>query len=103
MKTKGAARHLRLKEKETMVKTIPGTSRVIQLKKKSLPSFFQIYIYFKRHQGKICLVAQTVKTFPVMQETWDRSLVWEDPLEKGTVTHSSILAWRFPWTEETCR
>ena len=68
------------------------------VKKKSLPSFFQIYIYFKRHQGKICLVAQTVKTFPVMQETWDRSLVWEDPLEKGTVTHSSILAWRIPWT-----
>ena len=35
-----------------------------------------------------------------MQETLVRSLDWEDPLEKGTVTHSSILAWRVPWTEE---
>ena len=35
-----------------------------------------------------------------MQETWVRSLGWEDPLEEGLVTHSSILAWRFPWTEE---
>ena len=33
-------------------------------------------------------------------ETWVRSLCWEDPLEKGTVTHSCILAWRIPWTEE---
>ena len=33
-----------------------------------------------------------------MQETWVQSLGWEDPLEKGTVTHSSILAWRIPWT-----
>ena len=35
-----------------------------------------------------------------MQETWVRSLGWEDPLEEGMVTHSSILAWRIPWTEE---
>ena len=35
-----------------------------------------------------------------MQETWVRSLGWEDPLEKGMATHSSILAWRIPWTEE---
>jgi len=46
------------------------------------------------------LVAQTVKTLPVMQETRVRSLGWEDPLEKGMATHSSILAWRIPWTEE---
>ena len=38
-----------------------------------------------------------------MQETWVRSLGWEDPLEKGTATHSSILAWRIPWTEEPDR
>ena len=44
------------------------------------------------------LVAQLVKNPPVMQETWVRSLSWEDPLEKGTATHSSILAWRIPWT-----
>ena len=46
------------------------------------------------------LVAQTVKILPAMQESWVRSLGWEDPLEKGTATHSSILAWRIPWTEE---
>ena len=41
-----------------------------------------------------------VKNLPAMQETWVRSLGWEDPLEKGMATHSSILAWRIPWTEE---
>ena len=41
-----------------------------------------------------------VKNLPVMQETWVRSLGWKDPLEKGMATHSSILAWRIPWTEE---
>ena len=49
---------------------------------------------------KCTLVAQTVKNPPAMQETWVRSLGWEDPLEKGLATHSSILAWRIPWTEE---
>ena len=44
------------------------------------------------------LVAQLVKNPPAMQETWVRSLGWEDPLEKGKATHSSILAWRSPWT-----
>ena len=42
------------------------------------------------------LVAQLVKNLPAMQETWVRSLGWEDPLEKGRATHSSILAWRIP-------
>ena len=41
-----------------------------------------------------------VKNLPAMQETQVRSLGWEDPLEKGMATHSSILAWRIPWTEE---
>ena len=41
-----------------------------------------------------------VKNLPAMQETWFRSLGQEDPLEKGMATHSSILAWRIPWTEE---
>ena len=45
-------------------------------------------------------MAQTVKNLPAMQETWVGSLGWEDPLEKGMVTHSSILAWSIPWTEE---
>ena len=45
-------------------------------------------------------MAQMVKNPPAMQETWVRSLGGEDPLEKGIATHSSILAWRTPWTEE---
>ena len=44
------------------------------------------------------VVAQLVQNPPAMQETWVRSLDWEDPLEKGKATHSSILAWRIPWT-----
>ena len=44
-----------------------------------------------------------VKNLPAMQETWVRSLGWEDPLEKGTATHSRILAWRIPRTEEPGR
>ena len=43
------------------------------------------------------LVAQLVKSPPAMWETWVQSLDWENPLEKGKVTHSSILAWRIPW------
>ena len=41
-----------------------------------------------------------VKNLPAMQDTWVQSLGQEDPLEKGMTTHSSILAWRIPWTEE---
>ena len=41
-----------------------------------------------------------VKNLPAMQETWVQSLGLEDPLQKGMATHSSILAWRIPWTEE---
>ena len=46
-------------------------------------------------------MAQTVKNPPAMQGTHFQSLGWEDPLEKGMDTHSSILAWRIPWTEES--
>ena len=46
------------------------------------------------------LVAQTVKNLPAIQETGVQSLGQEDPPEKGMATHSSILAWRIPWTEE---
>ena len=46
----------------------------------------------------VSLVAQLVKNPPAMQETLVQSLGWEDPLEKGVATHSSILAWRIPWT-----
>ena len=44
-------------------------------------------------------MAQTVKNLPVMWETQVQSLGWDDPMEKGMATHSSILAWRIPWTE----
>ena len=45
-------------------------------------------------------MAQMVKNLPLMQETWVRFLGQEDALEKGMATHSSIFAWRIPWTEE---
>ena len=45
-------------------------------------------------------MAQMVKYLPAMQETWVRSLCWEDPLEKEMAPHSSTLAWKIPWTEE---
>ena len=45
-------------------------------------------------------MAQLVKNLPAMWETWVQSLGWEDSLEEGMATHSSILAWRIPWTEE---
>ena len=49
------------------------------------------------------LVAQLVKNLPAMQETWVRSLGWEDPLEKGKATHSSMLAWKIPWTIQSTK
>ena len=51
------------------------------------------------HSQKTSLMAQMLKNLPAMQETRIPSLGWEDPLEKGMATHSSILAWRIPWTE----
>ena len=48
-------------------------------------------------------MAQTVKNLPAVRETWVRSLGREDPLEKEMATHSSILAWRIPWTEKSGR
>ena len=48
-------------------------------------------------------MVRMVKNLPAVQETWIRSLGWEDSLEKGLATHSSILAWIIPWTEEPGR
>ena len=48
-------------------------------------------------------MVQIVKNLPPVQKNWVRSLGWEDPLEKGMATHSSILAWKIPWTEELGR
>ena len=50
------------------------------------------------NQTEASLVAQLVKNPPAMRETWVQSLGWEDYLERGKTTHSSILAWRIPWT-----
>ena len=71
-------------------------------------SFSFSHVEFRRcavlgwHAVSLCilvsLVAQVVKNLPAMQETWVGSLGWEGPLEKGKATHSSILAWRIPWT-----
>ena len=55
-------------------------------------------MYYALHWAS--LVAQMVKRLPAVQEAWVRSLGWEDSLKKGMATHSSILAWRIPWTEE---
>ena len=58
--------------------------------------FLKLYYILSRAS----LVAQTVKNLPAMQEPQIRSLVQEDPMEKGMDTHSSILAWRIPWKGE---
>ena len=50
--------------------------------------------------SRASLAVQLVKNPRAVEETWVRSLGWEDPLEKERTTHSSILAWRIPWTEE---
>ena len=63
-------------------------SLLMQLKKK-------IRAIFK---NRASLIAQLVQNLPAIRETWVQSLGWEDPLEKGKATHSSILAWRIPWT-----
>ena len=53
-----------------------------------------------RGADRASLVAQTAKNLPAMQDTWVQSLVWKHPLKKGMATHSSVLAWEIPWTEE---
>ena len=62
-------------------------------------------LYPLSHQGspkklQASLVAQSVKHLPAVQETWVRSLDWEDPLEKEMATHSSTIAWKISWTEK---
>ena len=59
-----------------------------------------VYLYLIKYNSGASLVAQMVKNWPVVQETQVQSLGWEGPLEKGTATHSSVLAWKIPWTEE---
>ena len=59
--------------------------------------FFLFFFFFFDAVGQAFLVAQTVKNLSAMLETWVQSLGWEDPLEEGMATHSTILAWRIPW------
>ena len=72
----------------------------------SYPSRLIVWSYvfeYGHHLPWASLVAQTVKNPPAKWETWVQSLGWEDPLEECMTTHSSILAWRIPWTEEPGR
>ena len=62
--------------------------------------FFCLALYGSMAHLGASLVAQLVKNLPAVQETWVRSLGWEDPLEKEMATHASILTWKIPWTEE---
>ena len=61
------------------------------------------YSFFPHVTFIASLMAQMVENLPAVQETWVQCLVWEDPLEEGMATRSSILAWRIPWTEESGR
>ena len=71
-------------------------------KHKSQTKLILIMCFIYHNIAKILAfpVAQMVKNLPAMQKTWVRSLTQEDGLEKEMATHSSILAWRIPWTEE---
>ena len=62
-----------------------------------------ILVFYKWSSFGASLVAQKVKHLPATQETRVRSLDWEDPLEKEMEAHSSIVAWKIPWTEEPGR
>ena len=80
----------------------PGTTRVLWTGDKPKASSNQLW-QTCHLTIQASLVAQMVKNPPAMWETWVRCLGWEDPLEKVMATHSSILAWRIPWTEESGR
>ena len=62
----------------------------------------EFWVVVTQHYGgtRASLIAQLVKNLPAVQDTQVQSSGWKDPLEKETATHSSILAWRIPWTEE---
>ena len=86
------------KESDTAEQLTPFTFTFASLK--SLTLFFGPPLVLLFPSRGTSLVAQTVKCLPAMQETWVRSLGWEDPLEKEMATCSSIHAWKIPWTEE---
>ena len=75
---------------------LSSDSRTFPYRAKDIANFSQRYI----NQDWTSLVAQMVRNLPVMWEMWVQSLGQEESLEKGMATHSSILVWRIPWTEE---
>ena len=72
---------------------------VVILDPKTIKSI-TVFLFFPIYLPWSSLVAQMVKNLPAMQDTWVWSMDWEDPLKKEMSTHSSILAWRIPGTEE---
>ena len=86
----------------------PGWARRQPLQRLSLPEcahspWKDVTIWHTHPFTGASLLAQRLKRLPAMRETRVRSLGWEDPLEKEMATHSSILAWRIPWTEQPSR
>ena len=77
-----------------------GLQSWTQLKQLSMHAHMYIYMKSESESEWASLVAQRLKPLPAMRETWVQSLGQEDPLEKEMASHSSILAWRIPWTEE---
>ena len=72
---------------------------VLLLSNKGLNIYGVSFFHFGRQEAQSKkMVTQLVKNLPAMRDTWIRSLGWKDPLQKGKATHSSILAWRIPWT-----
>ena len=71
-----------------------------QLASEYFDNVLKMYVILENVQAWASLVAQSIKHLPAMQEMRVRFLGWKDPLEKEMATHSSILGWRIPWTEE---
>ena len=87
---------------ETAALSYPEPSALCDFLRYTQHPFFKERIPMKNSAAPAfaSLVAQRTKSSPTMQDTWVRPLGWEDPLEKEVAAHSSILAWRIPWTEE---
>ena len=79
---------------------IPFTSAQNKIPEVSGCLLERMGLFVERSTMLVSLVAHREKDLPAMMETWVQSLGWEDPLEKGMAAHSSILAWKTPWTEE---
>ena len=76
---------------------------LVKMWKQSVYPLMGEWINKTSHTYIYSLVSQTVKNLHAMRETWVQLLGWKNPLEKGMATHSSILAWKTPWTEEPGR